>query len=361
MSLRTALDAELATLGAEARVFDVHAHTGVDIDGTTRTSTEHLRDLDAVAGRSVIFPLCVAGGYEADNRRVLDECDGAAGRLTPFARLDPRVEGVGGEAAAAFSAGARGFKLHPRAEDFRLDHPGVEAILAAAAEARVPVLIHAGLGVGSFGPTLTGLLAAYPDCPVILAHAGITDLDWLWPEVPDHPNLFFDTSWWNVGDLAALFARIPPGRILFGSDAPYMDFETVLAITLRCARSVGLTGDQIESIVGGQLENLLDGVPAVAAGAAPGPPEAAPSPEASRAITAMLAAGAAQFSDGDPAQMVELARLAVGDGTGLGPEGPLVAELFEEGVATTDGSPWGIAMAIAILATPSAAIPLVPA
>ena len=46
-----------------------------------------------------------------------------------------------------------------------------------------------------------------------------------WPgsgaAAPDHPNLFFDTAWWSPSDLLALFAMVPPGQILFASDAPY--------------------------------------------------------------------------------------------------------------------------------------------
>jgi hypothetical protein len=159
-----------------------------------------------------------------------------------------------------------------RSESFRLDHPGVEEILAVAAEAGAPILIHAGLGVGSFGAAILELAERHPDAPIILAHAGISDLCWLWEEVPAHPNLFFDTSWWNASDLIALFSLVPPGRILFGSDAPYMDLEAVLAITLRCGRFAGLSPEAIELVAGGQLENLLAGEPAEDAGPAPGPP-----------------------------------------------------------------------------------------
>lgn len=352
MSLHAAIDAELATLAGGVAPFDVHAHTGADVDGTTRSSEEHLRDLEPVDGRSVIFPLCVASGYEAENRRVLAECDAAPGRLVPFARLDPRVAGVGSAAAAALAAGAKGFKLHPRGEDFRLDHPGVDAILAVAAAARAPVLVHAGLGVGSFGEPLVALAQRYPDCPIILAHAGISDLLWLWEEVPAHPNLFFDTSWWNASDLIALFSLVPPGRILFGSDAPYMDFGAVLAITLRCARFAGLSADAIELVVGGQVENLLAGAPAIDAGPALGPSQVVLSPLAARAVTALTACGAAKLSAGDPARMFELARLTVGDGSALGEAGPAVAELLEQGAAVSREAPWALAMAATLLVTP---------
>lgn len=351
MSLRTAIRSELAALD-DVSPFDVHAHTGADVDGTTRTSEEHLRELEAVGGRSVVFPLHVTSGYGVENRRVLEECRQAPQRLTPFARLDPRVEGVVSQAADALAAGARGVKLHPRSEAFRLDHPGVDAILAVAAEARAPVLIHAGLGVGSLGPAILALAERHRDCPLVLAHAAISDLSWLWEEVPAHPNLFFDTSWWNASDLIALFSLVPPGRILFGSDAPYMDLETVLALTLRCARFAGLSREAVELVAGGQLENLLAGELAADAGPAPGPPQVIPSPLAARAVIALIATGSAKLTAGDPAQMVEMARLTVGDGSCLGEDGPLVAELLEEGAAVTQEAPWALAMAVTLLLTP---------
>lgn len=358
MILREAIRGELALLDGRVAPFDVHAHTGVDVDGTARTSDEHLRDLAAVSGRSVIFPLCVRSGYAAENRRVLAECGRAPERLTPFARLDPRTDGVGAAAAEALAAGAKGFKLHPRSEDFPLDHPGVDAILSVAAAARVPVLIHAGLGVGSFGPTVLRLAASHRACPIILAHAGISDLSWLWEEVPGHPNLFFDTSWWNASDLIALFSHVPPGRILFGSDAPYMDLEAVLAIALRCARFAELPPESIDLVLGDQLENLLAGGVAEDAGPAPGPPPVSPSPLASRAVTALIATGASGLTGGDPTQMVEMARLAVGDGSILGEQGPTVAALLEVGAAATQEAPWALALAIALLATPGIESPV---
>jgi predicted TIM-barrel fold metal-dependent hydrolase len=96
-----------------------------------------VRDLEAVGGQSVIFPLCVTSGYEAENRRVVEECGRHPDRLVPFARLDPRVSGAG-DAADALAGGARGFKLHPRSEAFGLEHPNVKAIVAVAAEAKAP-------------------------------------------------------------------------------------------------------------------------------------------------------------------------------------------------------------------------------
>lgn len=310
MSAAVEIRSELEWLGAERlRPFDVHAHTGADIDGSTRSCEEHIGDLEAVGGRSVIFPLCVTGGYEAENRRVVAECARYPDRLVPFARLDPRVDGAA-EATAALAAGARGFKLHPRGEQFTLAHPNVDAILAVASAAGVPALFHAGSGVGSFGPVVLELAARHRGCSIILAHAGISDLAWIWRELPDHPNLFFDTAWLIPADLLALFALVPPGRILYGSDAPYMGVELLLATTLRCARFSGLSEEAVALVAGAQLENLLAGEPAVDAGPAPGPAARVLTPAETRLVSLLSGAGGCMLGGGDPDHPFELALLA---------------------------------------------------
>ena len=312
--VREAIRAELDALGAAGlRPFDVHAHTGADVDGTRRSAEEHLSEIEALGARSVIFPFHVTSGYTAENRRVLGECRRRPERLVPFARLDPRVSAAS-DAAAALAAGARGIKLHPRSEDFRLDHPNIDAILAAAAEVRAPVLIHAGIGVGSFGGALLELAGRNRGCPIILAHAGVSDLAWLWREVPEYPNLFFDTAWLIPADLLALFALVPPGKILYGSDAPFMDIELLLAVSLRCARFVGLSDDAIDSVMGGQLTALLDGDAPLDAGPAPGPLGTALSPAEQRVVSLLSGVGGCLFGGGDPSRPLELAQLAIADG-----------------------------------------------
>jgi uncharacterized protein len=348
LSLRSLVGRELAALDAAGVApFDVHAHTGTDIDGTSRTCEQHVEALAAVGGRSAIFPLCVSVGYGEENERILDECRRHPDVLVPFARLDPRVSG-GGDAMASLAAGARGIKLHPRAEDFRLDHPGVEAVVGAAGEAGVPVLIHAGAGVDAFGATVVELAERHRDCPIVLAHAAVSDLAWLGEEAAEHPNLFFDTSWWNPSDLLALFALAPPGQILFGSDEPYMELELVLAISLRCARFAGLTDEQLRLVFGGQLERLLAGEPVADVGPAPGPPDTRASVLEARLATLLAAAGGCMLGGGDAAQILELARVAVGEGEAAAE----VAALIEECQAGSPDAPWAIALALTLVVTP---------
>ncbi len=278
---------------------------------------------------------------------MVEECARYEGTLVPFARLDPRTSAAA-DAEAALDAGAKGLKLHPRAEGFRLEHPSVDAIAGVAAEARAPVLIHAGAGVGALGVPIVELAERHRACPFVLAHAAVSDLAWLGPVAAEHPNLFFDTSWWNPSDLLALFALVPPGQILFGSDEPYMDLELVLAIALRCARSAGLSEEAIALILGGQLAALLEGDGPVDAGPAPDRSSFSMSALDGRLAILLAAAGGCMLGGGDPTQILELAQLAVGEGG----EEERVEVLIEEARGGSPEAPWAIAMALTLVVTP---------
>ena len=353
-SVGAAIRGERERLGAaDISPFDAHSHTGVDIDGTSRTAEEHVRELEVIEGRSVIFPLCVDTGYAAENERVIEESRLYPGRLVPFARIDPRVSSAG-DAAEALAAGARGFKLHPRAEDFRLDHRGVADLFGVAAEARAPVLIHAGGGVGSFGESLTTLAAGHPDCPIILAHAGISDLAWLAEVVPEYPNLFFDTAWLVPSDLLALFALVPPGRILYGSDAPLMDVELLHTVSLRCARFTGLSEEEVRLVMGGQLENLLAGEEAADTGPAPGgSARMTLQPSESRVALVLSGVGGCLYGGGDPTQLLEVARLAIGDEPAGGADSqPSLTMLLDECEPGSPEAVRAIVLALTVALTP---------
>jgi uncharacterized protein len=109
------------------RVFDVHTHTGAnDPDGYRATLDQLLAALDAAdATGAAFFTMHEPVGYPPANDRVLAEAEAAGGRLVPFCRVDPHA-GAAAEAERCFDAGARGIKLHPRAERFRLAEPEVE-------------------------------------------------------------------------------------------------------------------------------------------------------------------------------------------------------------------------------------------
>ena len=172
------------------------------------------------------------------------------------------------------------------------------------------MLIHAGRGIPALGLHAVELAGDFPDARLILAHAGICDLSWIWRVAPDYPNLLFDTAWWMPADLFTLFSLVPPGQIMFASDAPYGSTAMSASFMLRTALQVGLSTEQIRSIASGQALRLAAGSEPVPCGAAIGEHERASHALLDRVSEFLLLGTIASMRGLDGAEMLALARLA---------------------------------------------------
>jgi len=173
------------------------------------------------------------------------------------------------------------------------------------------VLVHAGRGIPALGLHAVELVEEFPDARLILAHAGICDLSWIWRVAPDYPNLLFDTAWWMPADLNTLFSLVPPGQILFASDAPYGNTGMSASFMLRTALQVGLSSEQIRSIASGQALRIAAGEPLAPQGPAVGERERAPHALLDRVSEFLLLGTIASMRGLDAgAEMLALARLA---------------------------------------------------
>jgi predicted TIM-barrel fold metal-dependent hydrolase len=247
-----------------SQVVEVHSHLGRDEDGRS-LDPDGLRamlDADDVA-RAVVFPLHDPErhpAYSLPNDRVLEWAAQSDGRFVPFCRLDPS-DGPIAEAERSLANGARGFKLHPRAQAFAFADGVADAIFALAEQAKVPILIHAGRGMPPIADGLADLALRYPGAPLILAHAAIADQGVLTTRLAGHPSVLYDTSCFSAFDILALFSRAPAERIVFGSDPPYGSPFTGLYLLLRCAAVAGLDSQTLDLVLGGTVDRLLAGLP----------------------------------------------------------------------------------------------------
>ncbi len=294
---------------------DAHTHIGFnDPDGYSCSSAELTGTLERIDARAFVFPMHEPGGYSAANDMVIEEAAASGGRLFPFARLNPHDDALA-EVERALARGARGIKLHPRAEQFTLDHPGLQPVFALADERRLPVLVHAGRGIPALGRHSVDATGRHPGMRLILAHAGISDLAWIWRETPDHPNLYFDTSWWSPSDVQALFALVAPGQILMASDAPYGSPTWATVMSIRNALQVGLDAEQTRGVLGGQALRLVNGEEPLDLGPAPGVEKLSRDPLLDRVYSFLMSALGQMFQGVEPAETLALVRLAcdVGD------------------------------------------------
>lgn len=311
--LRPHYERALALVAPGTAFFDAHTHMGHDDpDGTEADPEDIVAGLDRAGhARALIFAMQEPSGYRAANDRVLAAVGASGGRLQGLARIDPNAPDALDEARRCLEEGAAGFKLHPRSDAFALPHPAVDAVAALAAEARTPVLFHAGRGIPRLGQAVTDLARRHPDASFILAHAGISELGWIEPAAAELPNLLFDTAWWQVADLLALFAAVPPGRILYASDMPYGNaFFHGLAF-LRCGAAVGLGADALAVMAGEQLTRVLAGEKPVDLGPAPGTGVLGPRDLAYERVVGHLSIACHETFRGiDPTEPLSLALLA---------------------------------------------------
>src|SRR5689334_1424655 len=196
-----------------ADIFDAHTHLGTDIDGMLG-QYEVLEAGMAKYGMSRCFVFCLDEpdrhpGFRAGNDRTLAFAERSGGRMIPFVRLALDEEPLE-EARRCLDLGARGIKLHPRAQKFLLDDARLAPVFALAAERRVPILIHGGRGLPPIAAELERLVDANPGTQLIIAHAGIADLANLAYRFAGKTGVFFDTSVWSAVDLLGFLRLVPP-------------------------------------------------------------------------------------------------------------------------------------------------------
>jgi predicted TIM-barrel fold metal-dependent hydrolase len=294
-------------------LFDAHTHIGAnDPDGFQQSTEQLLFRLETCDARALAFPMHEPDGYldGVANDVAIAAAHEHPDRLMAFCRVDPNAgEPSVAEARRALDAGAVGIKLHPRGEGFTLGHPVVEQLVALAHERGLPMLIHAGRGIPALGEDTVRLTERFRDAKLILAHAAISDLSWMWRVMPDHPNLYVDTAWWNPVDVIALYTLAPPGQVLWASDAPY-GYPAVAAVQgLRCAIQAGLTPEQVRGTAGAQLDRIVKGEAPLDLGPPPMQPRPL-DPTLDRVTAALCATMGRVFVRADASETLALARLA---------------------------------------------------
>ena len=254
----------LAEVPPGAVLFDAHTHLGDDIDGMRGRPDEMHAMFDRV-GITGSFTFCLdepdrVPAFSAANDRTLAYAAESPDRIVPFVRLD-LDEGPIEEATRCLDLGARGIKLHPRAQGFSLGDERLDDVFALAVERDVPILIHGGRGLPPIGDHLAALVDRFSDVRLIIAHAGIADLGGLAGHFAHVPGVFFDTSVWSVVDLVDLMRQVAPQQILFATDYPYGRLPNALLLALRAARLASFDETEIRGMLGATAQAIATGAP----------------------------------------------------------------------------------------------------
>ena len=207
-------------------IIDCHCHAGEGDGLTGPWNTEaplgdYLRRASAAGiTRTNLLP-AFHTNYRVANRQLGQLVRSSGGRFTGFAGV--HTEADGGQIHAVVEEavrqwGACGIKVHRH--DARI---GREVCNTARA-LRLPILYDV---VGEVAP-LELIATSYRDVAFIVPHLGSFADDWkaqlqLIDHLQRHPNVFTETSGARRFDLlVAAVKRAGPGKILFGSDGPWL-------------------------------------------------------------------------------------------------------------------------------------------
>ncbi len=261
------------TLPADAEIYDAHVHLGDDIDGFRGDYGELELVMDRYGiSRANVFCMDERDrhpAFRAANDRTLAYAERSGGKLIPFVRLDLSESPIE-EAVRCLDLGARGIKLHPRAQGFLLNDERLAPVFELAAERRVPILIHGGRGLPPIADNLDRLVTANPGAQLIIAHGGIADLAALAERFAGRAGVFFDTSVWSPIDLLSVFRLISPEQALYASDYPYGQQPSSLLIALRTAMASGFDEDDLRNMLAGSANRIVAGEPPLEPSAAKG-------------------------------------------------------------------------------------------
>jgi predicted TIM-barrel fold metal-dependent hydrolase len=249
-------------LPENAFLFDVHTHLGHDIDGMVG-DYEELTGLLEGYGFGGAFMFCLdehdrEPGFTVPNGRTLAHAERSQGRLIPFVRLDLTAQPLD-EATRCLDLGARGIKLHPRAQAFALSDERLQPIFALAVERKVPILIHGGRGLPPIAEDLEALVRRNEGVQLIVAHAGIADMAGLAGRLGGIPGVFFDTSVWSGLDLLDLYRQVAPEQVIYASDYPYGRQPNSLLVATRTAKLAGFDDKQLRLMLGGSARRMIAG------------------------------------------------------------------------------------------------------
>jgi uncharacterized protein len=249
-------------LPENVRLFDAHTHLGHDIDGMVGRYDELMSLLDRYRFAGA-FMFCLdehdrEPAFTVPNDRTLAHAERSEGRLLPFVRLDLTAQPLD-EARRCLDLGARGIKLHPRAQAFALSDERLQPIFALAVERDVPILIHGGRGLPPISEDLEALVKRNEGVRLIVAHAGIADMAGLAGRLGGIPGVFFDTSVWSGLDLLDLYRQVAPEQVMYASDYPYGRQPNSLLVCVRTAKLAGFDDKQLRLMLGGSVRRMIEG------------------------------------------------------------------------------------------------------
>jgi predicted TIM-barrel fold metal-dependent hydrolase len=234
-------------------IIDAHNHLGIRL-GAQQDAAQLVAKMDrAGVDRAVCFPF-VEGNFTNDPvRKAVEQFPD---RIIPFCAVNPWGPGAREELRACVDGfGAKGVKLHPTLHGYRLSDAEVtDPVVEVIDEFGLVIICHGGSDLYNSPAEFAIFTARYPNIRVLMAHSGMF---WLNDEAIEvakqRRNLFLETSRVPVFEVARSVAAIGADRVVFGTDSPFVDYESEVTKLRRAVPDE----EDFKQVAGGNLAKLL--------------------------------------------------------------------------------------------------------
>jgi len=195
-----------------------------------------------------------------------DPPDGPAGRLLPFASLNPYIEGdlASRLEQLVLQQGFRGIKLYPVYQHHYTNDPRLYPLYARAQELGIPALVHTGSSTFKgarikYGDPLhlDDVAIDFPKLNLLMAHGGrpfwYEQAFWM---ARRHPNVYLEISGLPGRKLLEYFPRLEEiaEKVVYGSDWPGNPY---LRRNIEAIHDLPLGFEAKQLILGGNAARLL--------------------------------------------------------------------------------------------------------
>jgi predicted TIM-barrel fold metal-dependent hydrolase len=221
----------------DALIIDCHDHIGFmqNFHISSNTAEGMLESMDALGIDSVCVAAHASIGpdYRYGNDIVIDAISRYPGRFYGYVTVNPNYEDdMGNELDRCFAIpGFIGIKLHPDLHGSAIDNKNYRMAYETADERRCPILIH--VWGKSEVAVVDRLAGQYPDARFIMGHAGgdVSGMTDAIDVVNRHNNVYADLaiSFAFEGNVEWLVGEMGAGKILFGTDMPFIDPRSAVA------------------------------------------------------------------------------------------------------------------------------------
>lgn len=247
-------------------IFDADTHLTLT-EKIAQTADELLRNMDkAKIDKSLVWlqpPYMRA--IEDANRYVYESAKRFHDRLVPFGWVDPHF---GMERSMEMlrvcldEYGMHGIKLNGAQNDFCIDDPAIDPIIAELEKRDSVLALHVGSDFfdNTHPARVERIAKRHPNLRMLLAHmggAGLPDLgDYCIEVAAEHPNLMLIGSAISYLKVMKAIKTLGAERVCFGSDSPFR-YQHVEVAAYQALLDGEVTQEEKEKIMGLNLMRFL--------------------------------------------------------------------------------------------------------